>query len=166
MWDPLHLIATAVLVAATQGMAVPGSETADPPREISALQMVWQVERNAGSASGTRSCAVISRGGDVVARLGDLRQGPPPAWSVVVGFDNEPGSLRYLRINDSYFTSDKPSFHGSEADAIVALLKGPGVFAFEWARRPDYAKRQGLFGTGDFAAKAAACEDWMKGRRA
>lgn len=109
---------------------------------------------------------MISRGGDVVARLRELRQGPPPAWSVVVGFDNQPGSLRYLRINDSYFTSDAPSFHGSEADAIVALLGTPGVFTFEWAQRPDYAKRQGLFGTGDFAANAAACEDWMKGTRA
>ncbi len=166
MWDPMQLIATAVLVVATPVMAVPGFGTAGAPREISALPMIWQVERNPGSAPGTRNCAVISRGGDVVARLCEPRQGPPPVWSVVVGFDNQPGSLRYLRINDRYFTSDAPSFHGSEADAIVALLETPGVFAFEWARRPDYAKRQGLFGTGDFAAKAAECEDWMKGRRA
>ena len=84
-------------------------------------------------------------------------------WTVRVGFDNQPGSLRYLRINRSYYTTTGVVFYGPEADAIVALLKSPGEFAFEWAKRPDYSKQQGLFGNGDFATKAAQCEGWMKG---
>ncbi len=70
-----------------------------------------------------------------------------------------------MRINKKIFTTDKQSFRGTEADEMIELLKSPGEFAFEWFQRPDYAKRHGLFGTGDLAAKAAACEDWMNGRR-
>ena len=52
-------------------------------------------------------------------------------------------------------------FRGAEAEEIVRVLKSPGEFAFEWAKRPDGAKRGGLYGTGDFAAKAATCERWV-----
>jgi len=166
MMGPTQLVLAAMLLIETTVMALSGADTASAPRRVAAVPMVWHVERLAGSASDHRSCSVISRGGEVTARLLETGQVQPPAWSVVVGFDNQPGSLRYLRINDSYFTSDEPLFHGAEAEAIVALLKSPGEFAFEWAQRPDYAKRLGLFGTGNFAVKAAECEDWMKGTRA
>ena len=56
-----------------------------------------------------------------------------------VGSDNQPGSLRYLRVNERFFQTDEPNFRGAEAAAIVELLKTPGEFAFEWAQRPDEA---------------------------
>ncbi len=124
-----------------------------------------RIDREIGSESGHKSCFVISRGGDVIVRLFKGRQAEMATWSVLIGFDNQPGSLRYVRINKKYFTTDKQSFRGPEANEIVGLLKSPGEIAFEWFKSPDYSKRQGLFGTGDFASKAAECERWMNGLR-
>ena len=87
------------------------------------------------------------------------------AWTVIVGHGNTPGSLRYLRIGKAIYTSGRPRFRDSEAGEIVARLRLPGEFVFEWAQGPDQAKRGGLFGTGDFAAKAAICEGWVGGTR-
>ncbi len=117
-----------------------------------------------------RQIAGISMGGDLRVRLFKERRAKAAAWSLRVGFDNQPGSLRYLRIGKRYFQSAEESFRGAEAEEIVARLKSPGEFVFEWAQRlddtkPGHTKRGGLYGTGDFAAKAAACEAWMKGTR-
>jgi hypothetical protein len=130
-------------------------------REIDVIAMTWRVVRESDSASGARICTLISWGRDVSLRLHKPNRAKAPVWSVTVGFDNQPGSVRYIRINRKYFTTAEQAFRGAEAEEIVQLLKSPGVFAFEWAKRPDHAKRQGLFGTGDFAAKAAACEGWV-----
>jgi hypothetical protein len=130
-------------------------------RKIGVIEMGWRVERERDLASGKRTCTLISWGRDVIVQLHRPNRGEAPVWSVMVGFDNQPGSVRYLRVNRKYFTTAEPAFRGSEAKEIVQLLKSPGVFAFEWAKRPDHSKRQGLFGTGDFAAKAAACEGWV-----
>jgi hypothetical protein len=130
-------------------------------REIDVIAMTWRVVRENDTASGERICTLISWGRDVSLRLHKPNQAKAPVWSVMVGFDNQPGSVRYLRINRKYFTTAERAFRGAEAEEIVQLLKSPGVFAFEWAKRPDHAKRQGLFGTGDFAAKSAACEGWV-----
>jgi hypothetical protein len=87
------------------------------------------------------------------------------AWAVRVGVDNQPGSLRYLRIGKRIFQTDKARFEGAEAAEIVARLKRPNEFVLEWAARPGGAKRGGLYETGNFAAQAVACETWMTGRR-
>lgn len=127
--------------------------------------MSWAVERIADSGTGDRICLVVSHGRDVTARLARENGAETAAWSVIVGHGNSPGSLRYLRIGKAYFTSDRPRFRGAEAKEIVERLKSPGEFVFEWARHPSRAKRGGLYGTGDFAAKAAKCEAWVRGTR-
>ncbi len=135
------------------------------PTLVAAIPMTWYVARDAGGGAGQKNCAVISLGNDVTAQLDEAPEAGKPVWSVRVGFDNHPGSLRYLRINEAYYTTDQESFTGAEAEEIVQHLKSPGEFAFEWAKGPEHAKRPGLFGTGDFAAKAAECERWISGTR-
>lgn len=132
-------------------------------RPVVGIPMAWRIERESDAALGHNSCVLASRGGDVVAHLFKARGANTATWSVRVGSNNQPGSVRYLRINTRIFQTDQPSFSGNQAMEIVRLLKSPGEFAFEWAERPDFAKRAGLFGTGDFAAKAAACERWIFG---
>ena len=137
-------------------------DAAGAVRQIEAIAMAWRLVQATDAATGRRSCAVVSLGGDVTARL--VEAGPGPAtWTVVVGFGNQPGSLRYLRVDKAIYTTAESEFEGREAGDIVARLAKAVEFAFEWAARPDYRKRQGLFGTGDFAARAAACEDWIDG---
>ena len=160
-------LALAVMpVVATTVLGLPDTDEARLLRQIDAIPMAWRIDRETGSALGHRSCLVVSLGGDVIARLSKERRAKTAVWSVTIGFDNQPGSLRYLRVNKTIHQTDKDSFRGTEAKEIVELLKSPGEFAFEWAKRPDYAKRPGLFGTGDFAAKAAECQRWMMGTRA
>lgn len=158
MWLARTVLAILPIVAPP---VMAGSEPnrADLISQIEAIPMAWRVERDAGS--GQRSCFLVSWGGDVIVRLHKLNSAEAATWSVLVGFDNQPGSVRYLRVNRKYFTTAEQGFRGSEAEEIVRLLKSPGEFAFEWAKSPDHSKRQGLFGTGDFAAKAADCERWI-----
>ncbi len=127
--------------------------------------MSWAVEQGIDSATGDRFCLVVSRGRNVTARLTQESGAGTAAWTVIVGHNNSPGSLRYLRIGKAYYTSDRPSFRGGEAKEIMGRLRSPGEFAFEWAQRPNHAKRGGLFETGNFAAKAAECERWIRGTR-
>ncbi len=162
---PMRLILAVLALAAAAATALADGHRAGLLRHIAGIPMAWRIERLADPASGGKSCAVISIGGDLRARLFRERRAEAAAWSLSVGFDNQPGSLRYLRIGKRYFQSAEESFRGAEAEEIVERLKSPGEFVFEWAQRPDYAKRGGLYGTGDFAAKAAACEAWMKGTR-
>jgi len=142
-----------------------GSAPSASPALAAAIPMSWTVEHRTDSASGSRICAVASHGGDVTARLIQEVAVTAAAWTVTVGRGNAPDSLRYIRIGKAYYTSDRPSFGGDEAEEIVARLKSPGEFAFEWAQAPDFGKRQGLYGTGNFAAKAAQCEQWIGGTR-
>ncbi len=162
---PMRLILAVLALVAAAATALPDGDRAGLLRQIAAIPMAWRIERVADPASGDRSCLVISMGGDLRARLSEEGRAKAAVWSLRVGFDNQPGSLRYLRIGKRYFQSAEESFRGAEAEEIVARLKSPGEFVFEWAQRPGHAKRGGLYGTGDFAAKAAACEAWMKGTR-
>ncbi len=167
---PMRLILAVLALVAAAATALPDGARAGLLRQIAGIPMAWRIERVTDPASGDKSCSVISIGGDVSARLFKERRGKAAAWSLSVGFANQPGSLRYLRIGKRYFQSAEASFRGAEAEEIVERLKLPGEFVFEWAQRPDHAnrggaKRGGLYGTGDFAAKAAACEAWMKGTR-
>lgn len=162
----MRLLLAVLSVVAASVMAPPETDATNLLRRIDAISMTWRIHRETDSASGHKRCFVIARGGDVIVRLSEEPRAKTPTWSVRVGLDSQPGSLRYLRINKRYFQTQQQSFLGTEADEIVELLKSPGVFAFEWAQGPDQAKRPGLFGTGDFAAKAAACERWLRGLRA
>jgi hypothetical protein len=130
-----------------------------------AIPMWWALDQDIDLTTGERVCTLTSHGGDVTARLTQESGARAATWSVIVGHGNAPNSLRYIRIGKAYYTSDQPSFQGSDAEEIVARLKSPGAFSFEWAQAPDYAKRQGLFGTGDFVAKATACEQWIGGNQ-
>ena len=134
-------------------------------RAVAALPMVWRIERAEGRTQVERQCFVVSLGDDLVLRLAFEPGRRQAVWSVSLGYDNARDSLRYLRVNKRIFTTAEARFEGRQARAIVAGLSGPGEFAFEWAWGPGYLKRQGLFGTGDFAAKAAACEAWLGGSR-
>ncbi len=141
MWKPLLLISLLLPVAA--------------------LPMAWRVERELGAGPGGRSCSVVALTGELRARLAE----PDLAWAVGVGVGNQPGSLRYLRVEKRIFQTAEARFEGAEAAEIVARLKLPGVFVLEWAAGPDGAKRGGLYATGNFAERAEACETWLTGRR-
>lgn len=134
-------------------------------RHIAAVPMSWTVEQAVDSGTGVKTCLVVSAGRDVTARLSGNGGAGAAAWSVIVGYDNTPGSLRYLRVGKAIYTSARPLFRDSEAGEIVARLRLPGEFVFEWAQGSNQAKRGGLYGTGDFAAKAASCEAWVRGTR-
>ncbi len=131
---------------------------------VAGLPMAWRMERELDGGPGARACAVVSLGGEVRARLFE-REGGAAAWAVRVGVDNQPGSLRYLRIGKRIFQTDQARFEGDEAAEIVARLKLPGDFVLEWAAGPGGAKRGGLYQVGNFAAQAEACEIWLAGRR-
>jgi hypothetical protein len=162
----MQFLLAVMAAAAATVMTPPETGKTGFARQIEAISMPWRIHRETGSAPGQKSCFVISRGGDVIARLFKDPQARTSTWSVRVGLDGQHGSLRYLRINKKFFQTDQQSFRGTEADEIVKLLKSPGELVFEWAQRPDHSKRGGLFGTGDFAAKAAQCERWLNGTRA
>lgn len=135
-------------------------------RPVAALPMAWRVERLDGPGPGDRTCLVRSLGRFVTVRFFRPHTAARARVTVRVGYRNQPGSLQYLRINRKIFQTSEDSFEGRVAEDIVARLKGPGEFAFEWAMRPDYAKRQGLFAIGAFAARAEECARWLEGRRA
>ncbi len=158
---------TAAVAAAIATFVLGSLDPVEPQLRLAfdAISMIWHIERERDPQSRPQSCAVVSRTGEVVARLEVSGQVGEATWTVRVGLDTQPGSLRYLRVERRIFTTDRESFRGAEAGEIVALLKAPGEFAFEWAARPDFAKRVGLFSTGDFAVKAALCEDWIGGPR-
>ncbi|MFP6729969.1 MAG: hypothetical protein VCD50_07380 [Alphaproteobacteria bacterium] len=133
------------------------------PRPAAALAMAWRVESMVDAQSGAKTCQIISLGEDVTARLAQDAPDGDGVWSVLIGFDNQPGSLRYFRVNWKFFQTAEPSFEGDDASAIITLLKEPGEFVFEWIKGPNETKRGALFGVGDFAAKAALCEAWLSG---
>ena len=143
----------------------PLPDRANQPWSVGALPMAWRVERQTLFGSGGKACVVVSIRKNVTVRFFKKQTAARTSVSVRIGFDNQPASLRYLRVNRKVFQSDKSSFVGSVANDIVEQLKLPGVFAFEWAKRPDFGKRQGLFGTGDFAARAEECLSWLAGKR-
>jgi len=145
MWKPLLLIS----------MLLP----------IAALPMAWRVEREPGDGPGTRACAVVAMTGEVRVRLTEADSDGAAVWEVRVGIDNQPGSLRYLRVGKRIFQTAEARFEGAESAEIVARLKLPGDFVLEWAARPGGAKRGGLYRTGNFAEQAEACEIWIAGRR-
>ena len=145
MWKPFLLISLLVPAAA--------------------LPMAWRVERELGAGPGARACVVVALTGEVRARLSEPAAGGAAAWTVRLGVDNQPGSLRYLRLGKRIFQTAEERFDGAAAAEIVAWLKRPGEFVLEWAASPDAAKRGGLYQTGNFAEPAEACETWMRGRR-
>jgi hypothetical protein len=145
MWKPLLLIS----------MLLP----------IAALPMAWRVEREPGDGPGTRACAVVALTGEVRVRLTEAKSGGAAAWAVWVGVDNQPGSLRYLRVGKRIFQTAEERFDGAEAAEIVARLKLPSDFVLEWAAGPGGIKRGGLYQTGKFAEQAEACESWIAGRK-
>ncbi|MEE8203500.1 MAG: hypothetical protein V3R74_07055, partial [Alphaproteobacteria bacterium] len=99
----MQLVLAIVPVVATAAMAPPDADRAGSLRHIDAIEMIWRVEREIDPASGRKSCFVVSLGRDVVVRLSKERQAKTATWSVFVGFDNQPGSIRYLRINRRIF---------------------------------------------------------------
>ena len=135
------------------------------PRPAVALAMSWTLESRVDPATGDKSCKVISLGGDITAHLAPEGQEKTMTWSVMIGFDNQPGSVRYLRIDGKVFQNAEASFQGAEAVDIVARLvtPSPGLFLFEWIKGPDEVKRGGLYGPGNFATKASLCEAWLSG---
>lgn len=135
------------------------------PIAVRALPMIWQIERGSNLKTGDKTCRIFSLGKNVSVLFRKTGAAARPLVSVKVGFDNQPASLRYLRVNRKIFQTEQDTFVDGEAEDIVGRLQQPGEFSFEWAKRPGYAKRQGLFGTGNFAASAAHCSDWLAGTR-
>ncbi len=151
------MTATAMLLATVAVTAFSGLM-----RPVDAIPMAWRIDR--GSAAGEPAiCAVVSLGGDVNALLRKGEPGDALAWSVAIGAGSEPNSVHYLRIGRQIFQTSGEEFGAADSRRIVEALKSPGEVAFEWFQRPGFIKRQGLFATGDFAARAAKCERWMTG---
>ena len=95
----MQLLLAVLSVVAASVMAPPETDETDNLRQIDAISMTWRIHRETDAASGRKRCFVIARGGDVIVRLFKEPQAKTPTWSVRVGFDSQPGSLRYLRIN-------------------------------------------------------------------
>ena len=131
--------------------------------QAAALPMAWRMEQASDPDTGARHCAVVTLGRNVMAVLSRGGEAGAAVWAVTVGAGNEPNSIRYLRVDDAIFQTTEPAFLGAEADDIVTRLKRAGEFAFEWARAPGHTKQPGLFGAGNFAARAADCEAWVGG---
>ncbi len=161
MFGVIELVALVLALPTVQPMA----DGARQPTSAAALSMAWRIERGTDLTSGSKTCSVVSLGENVTVRFFRKPVSGPSSVSVSIGFNNQPGSLRYLRIGRKIFQTDQKSFNGPVAADIVKRLKLPGELAFEWARRPDYAKRQGLFGTGDFGARADECRRWLDDTR-
>lgn len=143
-------------------LAVTFTVAAGPLHPATALEMAWRIERVGGADATEMVCLVVSIGNDVIAQLSRRAPAEDASWAVSIGYNSPPRSLRYLRVGREVFVTDQERFHGAKANEIVGLLKQPTTFSFEWAMAPDYAKRQGLFGTGNFASKAAECERWLE----
>ncbi len=131
------------------------------PRPAAMISMSWRVVSMIDQDSGEKTCRVISLGDDVTARLSLKSPAEEPVWSVIVGFDNRPGSVRTLEIKRELYQTDKPAFSGGDAAAMVALLKTPGDFVYKWIKSPNETQRGALYGNGNFAAKAALCVAWL-----
>lgn len=127
--------------------------------------MTWHVERHVSLSSGERVCRIVSVDGVVNLVVTTTRSDPRAVITVHVGSGDRPGSLRYLRVNEAMFQTAGDAFAGAEAAEIFEALKSPGEFAYEWEPQPGRVKQAGLFGTGDFAERAAQCADWLADRR-
>jgi hypothetical protein len=145
-------------------LAVTAPAEAGEWHRADAAPMAWRVERGA-VASGERVCRVLSQHRHVTVSFAAVA-GAQPAVTVEVGFDNTPGSLRYLRINREVFQTDRSRFDGAVAADIVRRLAASGEFAVEWEKGPRWTRHHGLYSTGDFAAKADACRHWLRGEPA
>ena len=154
--SPRVALAAALLVAALLYQA---------PHAAAMIAMSWTLESKVDPATGDKSCLITSLGGDITARMSLDSQEYTTIWSVMIGFDNQPGSVRYLRIDGEVFQNAEASFQGDVADDIVARLITPipGLFVFEWIKGPNEVKRGGLYAAGNFAAKASLCEAWLWG---
>ena len=86
------------------------------------IAMSWSLESRVDPATGDKSCLITSLGGDITARLSLDSQAKTMTWSVMIGFGNQPGSVRYLRIDGEVFQNAEASFQGDVADDIVARL--------------------------------------------
>ena len=104
MWLARTVLAILPIVAPPV-VAVSEPHEADLSSQIDVIPMAWRVEREDDAGSGERSCFLISWGVDVIVRLHKPDATTAATWFVLVGFDNEPGSVRYLRINRKYFTT-------------------------------------------------------------
>lgn len=133
------------------------------PRADAMIAMSWTLESKVDPATGGKSCTISSLGGDITAHLSLDPQNKTAIWTVMIGFDNQPGSVRYLRIDGKPFQTAEVSFQGPEADDIVARLitPTPGLFFFEWIKGPNEIERGGLYSAGNFAARASLCEAWL-----
>ncbi len=113
MLIPMRLVLAVLPLVAAAATALADGGRAGLLRQIATIPMAWRIERVADPASGDKTCLVISMGGEVRARLSEEGRAKAAAWSLSVGFDNQPGSLRYLRIGKRYFQNAEDSFRGA-----------------------------------------------------
>ena len=105
------------------------------------IAMSWSLESRVDPATGDKSCLITSLGGDITARL-SLDKDYTTIWSVMIGFDNQPGSVRYLRIDGEVFQNAEASFQGDVAVDIVARLITPTPgFRMDRGPQRDPARR-------------------------
>ncbi len=128
----------------------------------SAPLAAWTVER-AKLPRGGKACVVVSTGHHVRVVLLRITAVSRTQVHVKVGFENQPGSLRYLRVGRKIFQTARDRFTGREAAYIVKQLQMSSEFAFEWFRRPDFAKQNGLYQSGEFAKGLSSCRGWIAG---
>ena len=81
---PMRLILAVLPPVAAAATALPDGDRAGLLRQIAGIPMAWRIERPAGSASGDKSCFVISSGGEVSARLFKEHWAKAAAWAARV----------------------------------------------------------------------------------
>lgn len=121
----------------------------------------WTTSRETGAASGNQSCFVHSPGFDVMVHYFKHPSRAAPLLSVLVGYDNYPGSFQYLAIDGQRFSTSDESFRGNEAAEIIAAIRSGTTLAFEWSEWPNYQKHEGRVSLSGASAMLDQCEAWL-----
>ena len=79
-------------------------------------------------------------------------------WAVAIGYSNEPGSPRYLKIDQRRFYTTEDWFSPGDSDEIVFALSKGETAAIEWTHWPDLQVRREQIALAGFAGAASKCE--------
>ena len=137
--------ATYVAVLALSGMLQPSAMAGD-----------WKTTVDKSEASGISYCSIDTGSGLIVALV--MEDDGPTRWAVSIGYSNEPGSPRYLKVDQRRFYTTKDWFSPGDSDEIVFALSKGETAAIEWTHWPDLQVRREKIALTGFAGAASKCE--------
>src|SRR4030095_4814176 len=89
----------------------------------SAMAGDWKTTVAKSEASGIPHCSIATGSGLIVAIV--LEPNGRTSWAVSIGYSNEPGSPRYLEVDQQRFYTTEDWFNPGDSNEIVfALSKG------------------------------------------